>query len=135
MKLGMRGTDPNGGGAIAGDVRSELSTLSGSVEAATQVIAWYRLRMQIEEGLRDTKSVRYGCGLTQSLTRQPRRLAIPLLIAALAAIACWQIGAEAIARAEHYRWQANTRQIQRVLSVITLGRLILQAASHRSPSG
>lgn len=77
------------------------SSLSLGPSPAAQIVAGYRLRMHIEEGLRDTKSTRYGFGLEQSLTHRPERLAILLLIAALATFMCWLIGLHTIARAEH----------------------------------
>ena len=44
----------------------------------------YRTRMQIEEAFRDLKSERYGLGLSASQTRVDHRLAVLLLIGALA---------------------------------------------------
>lgn len=106
------------------------SSLSLGTSPAAQIVAWYRLRMHIEEGLRDTKSTRYGFGLEQSLTQRPERLAILLLIAALATFMCWLIGLHAIARAEHYRLQANSLRHRPVLSVITIGRLLARSQHH-----
>lgn len=48
------------------------------------VVKMYQKRMQIEESFRDLKCVRYGCGFDLSLTRSCARLAILLLIHALA---------------------------------------------------
>lgn len=106
------------------------SSLSLGPSPAAQIVAWYRLPMHIEEGLRDTKSTRYGFGLEQSLTHRPERLAILLLIAALATFMCWLIGLHAIARAEQYRLQANSLRRRPVLSVITIGRLVARSQHH-----
>lgn len=106
------------------------SSSSLSTTPAAQVVAWYRLRMQIEEGLRDLKSTRYGLGFETSLTRDPERIAILLLIAALALLACWLIGLATIARTQHYRLQANSQRNRTVLSVITIGRLIARSEHH-----
>lgn len=48
-----------------------------------------------------------GCA-DRGLTRRPERLAILLVIVALATFMCWLIGLHAIARAERYRLQANS---------------------------
>lgn len=106
------------------------SSASLSTTPAAQIVAWYRLRMQIEEGFRDLKSARYGLGLERSLSRRPERLANLLLIAALALLACWLIGLDTIARTEHYRLQANSSRRRAVLSVITIGRLVAHLAHH-----
>ncbi len=45
--------------------------------------------MQIELGFRDLKSHRYGMGFEDSLSLAPERLAILLLIHAMAAFAAW----------------------------------------------
>jgi hypothetical protein len=56
---------------------------------ARQIVALYKKRMQIEEGFRDLKCDRFGCAFTHSLTRYPERLAILLLIHALASFLAW----------------------------------------------
>jgi predicted small integral membrane protein len=45
--------------------------------------------MQIEEAFRDLKDARFGVGLSLSHTTQAERLAVLLLIAALAQLALW----------------------------------------------
>lgn len=89
--------------ADAGESWLLASSLSLEMTPAVQIIAWYRLRMHIEEGFRDLKSTRYGLGFETSLSRNPERLAILLLIAALALLACWLIGLAAMVRGLHYR--------------------------------
>ncbi|HET8608525.1 MAG TPA: IS4 family transposase [Burkholderiales bacterium] len=106
------------------------SSASLSTTPATQIVAWYRMRMQIEESFRDLKSTRYGLGLARSLSRRPERLANLLLIAALALLACWLIGLDTIARTEHHRLQTNSSRHRAVLSVITIGRLVAYLAHH-----
>lgn len=51
---------------------------------ANKVVTLYRLRMQIEESFRDLKCERFGCAFHHSLTRKPERIAILLLLQALA---------------------------------------------------
>lgn len=58
----------------------------------TRIVALYAKRMQIEQSFRDLKSHRYGCAFEDSLTRDPRRLEMLLLIHALASLAAWLEG-------------------------------------------
>ena len=55
-------------------------------------MAIYAKRMQIERSFRDLKSHRYGSAFEDTLTRDPRRLEILLLIHALATLAAWLEG-------------------------------------------
>jgi hypothetical protein len=61
-----------------------LSTLS-----ARQIVGIYRKRMQIEQSFRDLKCERFGCAFYYSLTRKPQRIAMLLLIHALATFVAW----------------------------------------------
>jgi hypothetical protein len=45
--------------------------------------------MQIEQSFRDLKCDRFGCAFCHSLTRQPERIAMLLLIHALATFVAW----------------------------------------------
>lgn len=65
------------------------TSLSPQEATAAQVTAIYAKRMQIELAFRDLKSHRYGMGFEDSLSRAPERLAILLLIHAMAAFAAW----------------------------------------------
>ena len=56
---------------------------------ATQIVALYAKRMQIEQIFRDLKSHRFGMAFEDSLTRKPERLFILLLILALVSFAAW----------------------------------------------
>jgi hypothetical protein len=56
---------------------------------ASQIVALYARRMQIEQSFRDLKSHRYGVGFEDSLTRIRGRLAILLMLHALACLAIW----------------------------------------------
>jgi hypothetical protein len=56
---------------------------------ARQLVSIYSKRMQIEQSFRDLKCDRFGCAFNYSLTRQPDRIAILLLIHALATFAAW----------------------------------------------
>lgn len=57
--------------------------------SAHQIVCIYRKRMQIEESFRDLKCDRFGCAFYHSLTRQPERIAMLLLIHALATFTAW----------------------------------------------
>ncbi|MHB8405158.1 MAG: IS4 family transposase [Gammaproteobacteria bacterium] len=52
--------------------------------SSRQIVAIYAKRMQIEQSFRDLKSARYGCAFRYSLTRTAPRLAMLLLLHALA---------------------------------------------------
>jgi hypothetical protein len=56
---------------------------------AKQIVSIYTKRMQIEQSFRDLKSERYGCAFKHSLTRNPQRIAILLLLHMLATFVVW----------------------------------------------
>lgn len=56
-----------------------------------KIITLYGLRMQIEESFRDLKSERFGCAFHHSLTRKPDRIAILLLLQALASFLAYLV--------------------------------------------
>lgn len=60
--------------------------------SATRITRLYAKRMQIEQSFRDLKSHRYGCAFEDTLTRDPRRLEMLLLVHALASLAAWLEG-------------------------------------------
>lgn len=90
---------------------------------AQEVVALYRLRMQIEENFRDSKSTQLGMGLEVSQSRSAPRLHALLLIATLAAFLLWHIGQLAEAEGLHLRFKVTTRAA-RELSIITLAKLL-----------
>ncbi|MFC0711800.1 IS4 family transposase, partial [Azorhizophilus paspali] len=88
---------------------------------AARVVAIYKWRMQVEEGLRDLKSHRLGFGLELHRSRCPRRIEILLLIAVLANYALCLLGLQA-REAEHERcFQSNSLKCKHVLSLWRLG--------------
>lgn len=91
--------------------------------APEQIVAFYALRMQIEENFRDNKSAVYGMGQDISRSRSALRLQALLLIATLAAFLLWHIGQLAEAEGLHRRFKVTTRAA-RELSIITLARLL-----------
>jgi|SRR5512147_1568589 hypothetical protein len=60
--------------------------------SAAEIVRLYAKRMQIEQSFRDLKSHRYGCAFEDTLTRDPRRLEMLLLIHALANLVAWLAG-------------------------------------------
>jgi hypothetical protein len=64
-----------------------LAGLSGA-----EIVALYAKRMQIEQSFRDLKSHRYGAAFEDTLTRDPQRLEMLLLIHMLATLAAWLEG-------------------------------------------
>lgn len=90
---------------------------------AEEIVAVYRLRMQIEENFRDSKSTQLGMGLEVSQSRSAPRLHALLLIATLAAFLLWHIGQLAEAEGLHLRFKATTR-VARELSILTLAKLL-----------
>ena len=104
-----------------------LSNLPRRYQTAKRVVELYRRRMSIEEGFRDLKAHRGGFALRQNLGRDPRRLSILLMIAAIATLCAWITGMAGINAQKHYALQANTERRRNVLSVFTIGmRLIAQ---------
>jgi len=71
-----------------------LLVVSPSLEnySAVRVVNYYRARMQIEEGFRDTKSFHYGLDLARESRIDADRRANLLLIAALIVFALWLVG-------------------------------------------
>ena len=92
-----------------------LSTL-----APETVVALYAQRMEIELAFRDLKSERYGLGMEASRSKRPERLAVLLLIAALAMFMLRLIGEHARAQGLEREFQSNTRSSRPTLSVMSL---------------
>ena len=91
--------------------------------------------MQIEEAFRDLKSDRFGLGLSASRTTQRQRLAVLLLIGALATFVLRLIGEVAQQRQMQFQFQSNTRRSRSVLSVISLARQVVQKGLAVFPPG
>ena len=96
--------------------------LDWSVE---QALDMYATRMQIEQTFRDLKNPRHGLGLRHSNSYKPERVAVLLLIAALATFAFWLAGLAAEAQSWTRTFQANTERRRATLSLVYLGRRVL----------
>lgn len=98
------------------------TSLTGrSFLAAKRVVKSYHQRMQIEEGIRDLKSSRYGLSLDQAHSQKTARIAVLLLIAQLAVLLAWLTGWVGEQRHVQYQFQANSTTHRRVLSLFYLG--------------
>jgi len=106
------------------------SNLPESHWTARQIVGVYRKRMQIEEGFRDVKSLRFGFAFDLHRTRCPRRIEILLLIAALACYALYLAGLQAQTTGRSCRFQSNSVRHKTVLSLWRIGLEYLR----RSPS-
>lgn len=126
-RLNLRGK-PRVSGMVTsaeGGAREPLFLMTSLTDPAAVVVAIYCLRMQIEQTFRDLKSHRYGWSARLIRSKQPRRVDVLFLIAAIAAIAMHVLGI-AIKRTKHvHGLQANTERKRRVFSTFFLGKLTL----------
>lgn len=99
-----------------------VTSLSQARDNPVHVVNIYRQRMRIEGNFRDTKCSHYGQGLKLSLTRRPERMAILLLIAAIATFAAWIAGLITISKGMASDFQAHSAKFTHSLSVVYLGR-------------
>jgi hypothetical protein len=102
-----------------------LLVVSPSLKAfsAVRVVAYYRSRMQIEEGLRDTKSTHYGLDFTSESRIEAERRANLLLIAALTIFALWLTGICLKGTDIERHIKVNSSQDHSPYSVIFLARI------------
>ncbi len=90
-----------------------------------QVIRFYRKRMQIELGFRDSKSTQYGLGMCQCQSVSLERRAVLCLIAACSAWLLWCIGTVAKQSGHMRKIQVNSSSKRSAYSVIFLARQLL----------
>lgn len=106
-----------------------LLAVSASLDALSpaRIVKLYARRMQIEQSFRDLKSHRYGCAFEDTLTRDPKRLELLLLIHALACLAAWL---EGLGAADEPEPESTTPPTRRFHSVTWIGfeRLRRQSA-------
>lgn len=99
-----------------------VTSLSQARDNPTHIVNIYRQRMRIEENFRDTKCSHYGQGLKHSLTKSPERMAILLLIAAIATWAAWLAGIITTLNGNASDFQAHSAKFTNSLSLVYLGR-------------
>lgn len=97
---------------------------------ARKIVGIYRKRMQIEEGFRDVKSLRFGFAFDLHRTRCPRRIEILLLIAALACYALYLAGLQAHTTGKSRRFQSNSVRHKTVLSLWRVGLEYLRRSAN-----
>jgi hypothetical protein len=93
---------------------------------ATQVVQYYKKRMQIEESFRDIKSHQFGLGARNIRTRCIFRWGIKMLLAAIVQITLWVIGIIGHSKGFQRKFQANTVKDKKVFSYFYLGQLIVE---------
>lgn len=103
-----------------------VTSLLSATITPHKIVTIYRQRMRIEENIRDTKSNRYGFGLNESRTRTPKRMAILLLIGAIATLACWLASIIARNNGTASDFQAQSSKFKSALSCVYLGREALK---------
>lgn len=94
---------------------------------AQSIVSLYAQRMRIEESFRDTKNLRLGQGLEAARSRSRERLQMLLLIAHLGGFVQRLIGENAKARQLELNFVAQPRRERPEVSMLTLGRRILDA--------
>ena len=87
--------------------------------------------MKIEHDFRDTKDPKWGIGLSSTGTRDQKRLTILLLVGSLGLLMLWLLGLAAEMKKLQYQFQANTVKNKRVLSLVFLGKQIVEHALHK----
>lgn len=103
-----------------------LATNLPSEYNTTQIINFYKKRMQIEESFRDMKSHRFGlCGRYIS-TICAYRWGVKMLLASIVQIVFWIIGVIGHSRNFQKVFQANTVKDKKVFSYFYLGQLIVE---------
>lgn len=95
--------------------------------SADAIVLLYSQRMRIEQSFRDTKNPRLGLGLNVSRSRSGPRLAALLLISHLASLVQRFIGESAKQHQMELQFMATRRSTRPEISVLTLGRRILDA--------
>lgn len=103
-----------------------VTSIAPGKSMASTVVQIYKQRMRIEENFRDTKCPHYGLGLKNSLSRSPERVAILLLIAALATFAAWLAGLFITDEGKASEFQAHSAKFKTALSKVYLGRQALK---------
>jgi hypothetical protein len=85
-----------------------------------RIVTLYARRMQIEQSFRDLKSTRYGAAFELSLTRSARRLAVLLLLLALATFVAWLAGLACVAQQREAHCVPQPKQRRRY-SIMRVG--------------
>ena len=92
----------------------------------TQILNYYRKRMQIEESFRDVKSHQFGLGARYARTECVYRWGVKLLLAAIVQIVYWLLGVIGHSQGFQKVFQANTVKDKKLFSYFYLGKLIVE---------
>lgn len=103
-----------------------VTSVEHKPQQAKSMVKNYKRRMKIEHEFRDMKDPKWGLGLNYTRTRNVERLAILLLIGAIAIWLLWLIGLAAERKQLQYDYQANTIKTHRVLSLIFLALQVIE---------
>ena len=102
-------------------------------KSALQVVQLYRTRMRIEHSFRTLKSHQFGFAYEDSQTRIGERLAVLLLIHALALLLTWIAGWAAQRRRLDLRLRSNVT-VKNSLSIISLGWMAITLLGTSPPA-
>jgi hypothetical protein len=97
---------------------------------AEAIVALYSQRMRIEQSFRDIKNLRLGLGLDGARSRSGPRLEMLLLIAHLVSFVQRLIGESARQQQLELEFTPTRRKSRHEISVLSLGRRILDTAPH-----
>jgi hypothetical protein len=98
-----------------------------------KIVRLYALRMQIEMSFRDLKSHRFGWGFEDARSRSIPRMAVQILLAAIASLVAMLFGLAVEAAGLRKRFQANTTSSRRVLSLVRLGHAAITTGLRLPP--
>ncbi len=96
--------------------------------SAQAVVKLYAQRMRIEQSFRDTKNLRVGFGLCSARSRSASRLEMLLLLVHLASFVQRLLGESARQQQLELHYTATRRPDRPEISVLTLGRRVLDVA-------
>ena len=101
------------------------TNLTNETHKASQIVAFYAKRMQIEESFRAIKSHQFGLSARYVRTLDINRWAVLMLLAAIILITYWVIGVIGHSQGMQKIFQVNT-STKRQFSYFTLGRLLIE---------
>lgn len=91
-----------------------------------KLVSFYKTRMQVEEGFRDMKCVRFGQSMSLHGSYKTARIANLVLLTTLSNWVHYLFGSIVLKVGNQYRYQANTVKKRTVLSTIFLGKRLLK---------
>lgn len=103
-----------------------LATNLESKFNTTQIINFYKKRMQIEESFRDLKSHQFGLCARYVKTDCVYRWGVKMILGAIVQVIYWIVGVVAYSQNFHSAFQANTVKDRKVFSYFFLGQLMFE---------